>query len=311
MLGTISLDNLISIQSVYFHGSCADGIIAREILKTNASTKIKYIPYYFDELKTIPEKALFIDCSPKPHQVEECLKRGCLIADHHDTFKDSFMKFNDVYPNAMMFGENEKAESGAVLAYRLFKKMKGYVANEELSDVADLIGISDTWHTEHKDFEFSRKLAKYVTFFGNDFSESLQILLDPEGIALINAMGAVFQRESIKHAKSALSFFAGSRQLKVFFINDLNISDAAEILRNDKGADLVVGWKVQTDANPHGNGDPITVFTLRSNDRFDCRTFAQAHGGGGHTRAAGFSMPFDFKSPVSPMSWLMSELEVM
>ena len=58
---------LTTINTVYYHGSCPDGITAREVLKY--ALKVKFIPYYFTELKFIPKNALFIDCSPKDEQL--------------------------------------------------------------------------------------------------------------------------------------------------------------------------------------------------------------------------------------------------
>jgi len=49
-----------------------------------------------------------------------------------------------------------------------------------------------------------------------------------------------------------------------------------------------VGFSYKTD-----EGKPIVIFSTRSHADFNCGAFCKAHGGGGHTKAAGFSVPLD------------------
>ena len=289
MQGEIINKYLLDIKTVYYHGSCPDGITSREILKLQFPDLI-YIPYYFTEFKKVPDHALFIDCSPKSNQVEECLRNSCLIAEHHDSFNDSFNKWFPLYPDQMLIGDTKKAESGAILALELVRQLGlGDDLNlAYIQHVARLIAISDTWQNSHEEFEYARMLAGYIAFFGNDFCEELADLYLKRDVIL--SFGRVQQKKQEQYARQAIKVG------KVAFINELNMSNAAEILRNE-GSDLVVGYTTKFEPNENRN---ITIFSLRSKeDGFDCSAFCKAHGGGGHKAAAGFSVDYGLMEPIA------------
>lgn len=290
---------LTAIQTVYYHGSCPDGITAREVLKY-ALKGVKFVPYYFTELKFIPKKALFIDCSPKDEQLEECLKSGCLVAEHHESFVEGYNRLNDIYPGQMTLGDNSKAESGATLALHIVEILRGGSHwNQGILNLVRLISISDTWKKDDPDFALARMFAGYIAFFGNDFCESLGDLAKKEDV--VRAFGAVQTRRQEVLAKGAVR--TEENGFKVAFINDLNMSNAAELLRTQEGTDLVVGYIVKFDDRLNQN---IVIYSLRSQeDGFDVSKFAKANGGGGHKAAAGFSIPYLFG--VDPIANFLSE----
>jgi len=298
MLGQISNEVLANIRTVYYHGSCADGIGARQILKDTPMI-VRWIPYYFSEFTEIPYDALFIDCSPKSHQVEEVLMRGGAIAEHHDSFTTSFIQLHEKYPKQLLFGENILAESGAMLAVHLVEQMRGCIT-DETKNIARLLSISDTWQKDDPAFWFARMVSGYVSFFSNDFNLNLGTLQDMTDT--IELFGKVRQKEQDALAKSAIRLEAEG--YKIAFINNINMSNAAEILRNE-GIDVIVGYLTKFEPNENRN---IVIYSLRSNDRFDCAKFAKDNGGGGHKAAAGFSEGYD--TIQSPIQGFLSRLKL-
>lgn len=290
---------ITTINTVYYHGSCPDGITAREVLKY-ALKGVKFVPYYFTELRFIPKNALFIDCSPKDEQLEECLKAGCMVAEHHESFVEGYNRLNNLYPGQMMLGDNEKAESGATLALQIVEMLRGGSQhNEDIIELVRLISISDTWKKDDPSFDLARMYAGYIAFFGNDFCESLRDLAKKEDV--VRAFGAVQTRRQEVLAKGAIR--TEENGFKVAFINDLNMSNAAELLRTQEGTDLIVGYIVKFDDRLNQN---IVIYSLRSKeDGFDVSKFAKANGGGGHKAAAGFSIPYVIG--IDPIANFLSE----
>ena len=295
MLGTITNAILSNINTIYYHGSCPDGIGSREVLKIAFPTAT-FVPYYFTELTTIPDRALFIDCSPKGHQVEDVLKAGGAIAEHHDSFLDSFNKLKATYPNQLLFGDTSKAESGICLAVKLVDDFKGSSnVPSGTRDIATLLALSDTWQSTDANFAYARMVAGYIAFFGNDFCMPLQELANNEDS--IRAFGKVQDRKTFGMVKDAIRLIAmaTNRNYNLAFINDLNISNAAETLRQ-QGVDVIIGYVAKFDTNTNRN---IVVFSLRASDAFDCSVFCKANGGGGHVAAAGFTEGYDtIQSPI-------------
>jgi hypothetical protein len=287
MLGNLSL-NINHIDTVYYHGSCPDGIIAREILKLT-NKPMKYIPYYFSEFKEIPKNSLFIDCSPKSYQVETALQNNCLIAEHHISFDAQY--WDQYYHNQIFFGENHLVESGAELALWILGVYDPTFHDERVVELVRHIAISDTWQSTNPDFAYARMVAGYIAFFGNDFAEDVRTIMDKE--ATIRSFGKVQDRNQERFAKTAIK--KKQNGFNIAFINETNMSNAAEILRNE-GQDVIVGFKMLFDLQTQSN---LILYSLRSNDKFDCSEFCKLNGGGGHKAAAGFSITYSTQDPIS------------
>ena len=86
----------------------------------------------------------------------------------------------------------------------------------------------------------------------------------------------------------------------MFFEGTKPSSDAAELVED---IDLVIGTAFYVDA-----GEPKMIFSTRSHTGFNCRALALAHGGSGHTRAAGFAWPLNVGDP-NPYSLIETILE--
>ena len=135
--------------------------------------------------------------------------------------------------------------------------------------------------------------------FGNDFSEDICTLLADK--SKIDAMRGMVRRQNEKLVKSAIIL---EQPVKAAYINSMQISDAAEILREKHGVKVVIGWEMIQGRNKH----PIIACSIRATPDFDCSKFAQAQGGGGHKAAAGFEIPAhpETEAPIGTIHTLLS-----
>jgi nanoRNase/pAp phosphatase (c-di-AMP/oligoRNAs hydrolase) len=99
-------------------------------------------------------------------------------------------------------------------------------------------------------------------------------------------LGPLLLTKQLKKAKrnGDSSFrFTTPKGLRVAVFEDVTTtSDATEYL--DASVDLVIGFDVFVQDEV-----PIMAFSTRSHTNFDCAAFCIAHGGGGHTKSAGFN----------------------
>jgi nanoRNase/pAp phosphatase (c-di-AMP/oligoRNAs hydrolase) len=99
---------------------------------------------------------------------------------------------------------------------------------------------------------------------------------------------------SVKRAIGSAYRFTTPKGTRVVMFDGLKTSsDASEALGTE--ADLVVGFMPLAD-----DGVPKYVFSTRSRADYDCSALAKAHGGGGHTKAAGFNVTIDPKTALNP-----------
>jgi len=196
-----------------------------------------------------------------------------------------------------MFGENSWGESGAVLASVLYSQEFEFC--HAIHEIAHYIGVSDTWQKQDSKFEDSRILSKYIIMFGNDFAEDICTLLSDT--SKIDAMRGMVRRQNEKLVKSAIILEA---PVKTAYINSMQISDAAEILREKHGVKVVIGWEMIQGRN----GYPVIGCSVRATPDFDCSQFALAQGGGGHKAAAGFEVVAhpETEAPIGTVHALLS-----
>lgn len=277
-----------NLKAIYFHDGCPDGIVAKNTL-WHPNPDIKFIPYNFQEFEDeeIPKNSLFIDCSPKAHQLERALKNGCMVADHHDSFRKPYEDLREEYEGQLLFGENSKGESGAVLAYHIVAELYPHFISAMDWSIVRLIGVSDTWQKDDPDFAYARKLAKYVQYHGNDIASSV---LECDLQKNVEAHAHITERLNQKLFNNAfITTCPGkpeTKLLKVAFINHLSISDITERFEE---CDIVVGWEVSKNQD---TGKLQVQYSIRSrNEEFDASEFCAFHGGGGHKKAAGVIMP--------------------
>jgi oligoribonuclease NrnB/cAMP/cGMP phosphodiesterase (DHH superfamily) len=277
VIGDLNKKWLGGLKSIHYHGKCPDGIGARQILK-QAMPHLQCYPYYFEKMREVPWNSIFIDCSPSGEQLRQALQQNCIIAEHHGSRLDELKELMEEFPGQIIFGEG--TESGTWLAFAIVNDYLDKDQPKGTEEVAELIALSDTWQKNDKRFTYARMLAGYIAFFGNNFDTPIHQLHKMQ--STIEAFGAVERARQQAFADGAIVTD------RVYFINDVQISDASEILRSTKGARIIVGWLVSTS----DTGEQNVKYSLRSSDSFHSGNFCKAHGGGGHPGSAGFSVPY-------------------
>jgi hypothetical protein len=114
--------------------------------------------------------------------------------------------------------------------------------------------------------------------------------------------------KSVRKAIEGAFRFTSEAGTKVVLFPRVKLSsDAAEALHEE--ADLVVGF----DFFDIRDGFATLVYSTRSHTDFNCGAFCVHHGGGGHTKAAGFSVSFDpdvgSQDPYSTFQRLLAKYE--
>ena len=291
----ITYEQLKKCKYIFFHSGCPDGIAAREILLAGfPELNLIPQPYHFgmkmtDELHNkLTQGAIFVDIHPNLDEIDELMEKYfILIADHHETSRMKLEEFIKVYPNRIDIGRNDLSESGAWLAYMLVWLNNGKEDMTEMRNFATLIALSDTWKSEDPRFPIARNLANWIQVFGNHFAG----IPNDHMWKMIEAFNGAARYKNESLAKSAIIRDIG--KYKIAFISAINISDAAEILRN-KGVNIIVGYQI---ANVPGKGERVN-YSIRCDDTFNARLFAQENGGGGHDKAAGCSLEYTGDNPI-------------
>jgi len=298
---SISLEKLRAVKTIITHENCADGVVSAMFLhEALPEAEIKFVQYGNGQLEIKPvPNMLFCDFSPHPDKVQEFVDVGAIVLDHHKTSKDVVAAFGE----DGVFGDEIKNPGvcGATLAFRevwspIFSS-RALFYTELATEVAELTGIRDTWLNNNAKWEKACALAEIVRPTTSVFSAeswlNLQNPFDVKNQQWWNERIEIGQHlirktnQSVLKSLSKAHRFTSSKGTKVVLFSGIKLSsDAAE---SDGGAaDLVVGF----DYVGVENGSATLVFSTRSKNDFDCSEFCKKFGGGGHTKAAGFSIQF-------------------
>lgn len=311
----IPLEKLRSLKRCYTHASCPDGQASALILKDALpDLDVRFVKYGTAEHREIEPLPNTIFCDFSPYiglgeinrelgsVCDAWIQEGVVVLDHHDP------KIVEPYPFSV-FGENDKLECGAMLAYEhVWKPLNENQYGLHIEKFARLAAIRDTWKRDDPDFELACRQASVLMFFRFEqltfqLVKEMQETLAPR----------LFERQiELAHTciKEAFGFFSDQGTRVLMFQGVSATSDAAELLEKeylDPPANLVVGFHYRMD------GDKLQLqFSTRSHTGFDCRAFAQAHGGNGHTAAAGFTVPATAwaKNPYDTFRSLLAKYEM-
>ena len=290
---TLPLSKIESLKHLITHAHCPDGTMSAMLLAHFfPDLTVTYVQYGSEEhrnLEVLPY-TIFCDFSPHPDQVEDFVRAEAVVLDHHKTAESIVARFGDlgVYGDE----DSEPGVCGAVLALReicvpLFRKFlpdhepRSYFLFRALENYAILAGIRDTWQRSHPRWREACEQASAIGFWPN---EDL-VGRPPEEWKSKFEIGKILFQKKLNSAErcgnDAYRFLSQKGTRVAIFQNSRMASDTAEYL--DTEADLVIGFDVAV-----RDGEPTMVFSARSHTFYDCGKLAKAHGGGGHTKAAGF-----------------------
>jgi oligoribonuclease NrnB/cAMP/cGMP phosphodiesterase (DHH superfamily) len=296
-MGHFSVEQLRNIKLVISHGNhCADGIASAMIVADAygaSRPEIRFVDHGSDDklnLEPVPGM-MFVDFSPLPEKAQPFIDAGAICLDHHAK-GSSVQAF--VAAGLGVFGDERKdiGVCGAVLAYEhVWKPLQGLFPHEPSAIVAEfsrLSGIRDTWQKKDPDWTKACELAEALRFW------PIETLLDlsPAGWAAKLNLGELLWSRKLKTVSKIAErayHWTSPKGTKVAVIQGVKwSSDVSEAL----GSDLLVAYDIA-----HEDGTFKLICSTRSRGTFDCGSFAVANGGGGHTPAAGFSLPMTLESP--------------
>lgn len=294
----IPTDALRRVRTIVVHDNCPDGLASAVVLHDALpDADIRFVQYGTEAHKALPatEGILFCDFSPHPDRVDDFMRAGTIVLDHHRTAKPIV----DAMGIRGAFGDEmtEPGVCGAVLAFRhVWRALRGGTAHERfVEDFVTVVGIRDTWQNKHprwreacaqanvlmtypREWWLGRPLAGIAERWEREFAPLGAVLRDKE-------------EERVRRAIAEAYRFVTPSGLRVLAVQGVSVtSDAAEMLGDT--VDLVAGFSYGVE-----NGVAKVRFSLRSHTGFDCAAFAKARGGGGHTAAAGFSLPVGADDP--------------
>jgi len=292
----IPIEKLQDLKHIVVHDACPDGSASAMILKLCLpDADVQFVQYDSPQHETLKVRpnTIFADFSPHEGQVKDFISAEAVVLDHHKTQRDVVAEFGELG----IFGDEvtEPGVCGAVLAFREvwrpLQMLPGSPRDAEIMDFAKLAGIRDTWQTQDPRWREACEQAAALHFWPDDILLAARPELWQEKLSL----GPVLFQQKLDMAKrnadSSFRFTSEAGTKVAVFEGSRTTSDAAEYLDGQE-VDLVIGFDIFMQA-----GKPAMIFSMRSHTDFDCALMAKAHGGGGHTKAAGFKWELSLDDP--------------
>jgi hypothetical protein len=316
----IPIEKLQAIKTIITHENCADGVVSAMFLHdVIPEAEIRFVQYGTEERLTLEATPgmLFCDFTPHPDHVQKFVEAGSIVLDHHKGAQGDVAAFGE---NGV-FGDEvgQPGVCGAVLAYREVWLPMSHDLPESSrmigEEIALLTGVRDTWLNKHPLWEAACIAATALRPSTSVFpAESWLTLKHPFSLENQKWWAGRFEvgewlnrkkNQSVEKALKGAHHFTSSRGTRVVLFSGITLSsDAAESV--GATADLVVGFDyVGIEA-----GAGTLVFSTRSHTDFNCVSFCKFWGGGGHTKAAGFSVKFNIaEGAQDPYSVFAMHLE--
>ncbi len=293
----IDLETLGAVKTILVHGGgCPDGI-ASAILLHDAlpSAKVRFIQYNSPEHENLePEpNMLFADFTPKEARLQEFVRAGAIVLDHHKGAKTIVAAFED---NGR-FGDEvtQPGVCGAMLCYRhVWQQMLSIPGRVSIDDdnralhFAELAGIRDTWQRSSPDWTLACEQAEMLRFFPEEHWLRLERPFSDVHDALwadrrqLGKLLVERQARSVTRGLEKSWRFTSTKGTRVMMLEGTGLSSDASEATED--IDLLIGFGFAVEG-----GTQKMIFSCRSRVGYDVLGFAKSFGGGGHTAAAGFT----------------------
>jgi oligoribonuclease NrnB/cAMP/cGMP phosphodiesterase (DHH superfamily) len=295
----ISLEDLKNVKTIFVHKNCPDGIASGMILKHSLNVPVIFLQYGTDEYTNLQATPgmLFCDTTPPHPRAQEFVDAGAIVLDHHKMAQNIVALFGE----RGVFAD-EKAEPGvcgAVLAYReVWLKM--LEPNAFVEGFAAVAGVRDTWQTKDPRWTQSCEQSSWLLFFGEDACLESPIFGDEVKWNFRVGIGKLLWD---KHLRKVTKTVGGAlcvslEGLRIVIHQGVShTSDAIEMLGEDSKVDILAGFSYFAEgateraewSDEFGDNLKMVVSTRTRTD-FDVSKLAKHYGGGGHTKAAGFTV---------------------
>lgn len=302
---TIHTEILRSVTKIITHADCADGrasaLILHEALPNAAVFELAYGSPEYEGLAAEPGM-LFCDITPPRARVAEFVAAGAIVLDHHKGAEDIVRAFGE----RGVFAD-EKLEPGVSGAYLAFREVWRCLQAERrdagrrdrwIMRFAFFVGIRDTWQRSDPKWDLACELCEALRFV--PLANLLELGIDGSA-ALAERLGPILldkkQAEARKLAENAVRLNVSG--LRVAIIADYDATDDVIDVLGDS-VDLLAGFAYVAE----NDGSVKLCVSLRSRGDVDAMKIAKTYGGGGHTKAAGFSLRVACAGPaLEQPSW--------
>jgi oligoribonuclease NrnB/cAMP/cGMP phosphodiesterase (DHH superfamily) len=285
---------------VFTHGNCVDGTSSAWVARRHLGTEnVVYQDVHygrsFPEFDPVGADVYILDFCPPVDVLLNILRSECqnlYLFDHHVTAQDMIKEaYRRLEGWENLFITFDMKRSGAGITADFFNDRNWWV---------NYVEDRDLWRWDLPN-------SKTV----NAFIQSVDRTMDGYDLAFkdygpeeahVLGMGAerylsVYVQEVSRQARRVS--FAEFTDIPVVNAPFVGISELVGALAKD--ALFAVGWSM--------NEDSKIVFSLRSRGDFDVSALAQRFGGGGHKRAAGFTLPLPLPETLLPLvggKWVQS-----
>lgn len=309
----IELELLKNVTHIVTHENCADGtssaMILRDVLPNAKVTFCQYSTKLHDQIQAEPGM-LWCDFSPPVKRVQEFLDVKAIVLDHHGgPAKESTLAFVEKNLGAFADEKTDPGVSGALLAYNevwvpldqaRFEEARagalkagglppaslGRAPRENaVLALATFAGIRDTWQKNNEGWQTACETAEATRWWPWEIVEKTPWDKWASELFRIGPILMARNNRTVDKCIEGAFRFTSAKGRKVTVFEGLKpSSDAAEKLGEANDLTIGLGFLVE-------DGRPKLLLSTRGRGTFHCRNLAMAHGGGGHVKAAGFSVP--------------------
>lgn len=274
---------------VIYHGNCADGFSAAWCFWRKYGDACDYMAgVYQQEPPDVTGRDVYlVDFSYKRPVVEKMIAQAnsLTLIDHHKTAIDDLrpLKEQIVQTNGDGAGDTfgwfcDMNRSGATLAWDFL------FPNEPRPLLLGHVEDRDLWRFK---LTGTREIQACVFSYEYTFEQWDRLMAaDQSGLLQMTVAGAAIER---KHHKDIAELVGVCKRRLVIGGHDVPVASLPYTLTSDAGHLMAQG---EPFAACYWDTEGARVFSLRSaDDGLDVSEIAKQYGGGGHVRAAGFSVP--------------------
>lgn len=309
---------LRSVRRLITHKNCMDGLATALVIRNLwPDIPITFLQHNTPEQEKllVEPGLLFCDITPPRSRVAEFVEAGALVLDHHKHAEDVVAAFGERGRFA-----DEKLNpgiSGAVLAYKhiwwpmreaLYEETGMYPNNRfSVCEFARLVGVRDTWQKEPaSSWEAAQALHAILAHMPTSYW--LELADAPsKALGMIEVGKQLLAEHSARVqevADKGLIVQVGQVTWALAAARPELVSDLGELCRQ-RGINVLISFFQMIQ-----EGEIKTVYSMRSDGSVDVGALAKSHGGGGHTRAAGFTADAVLWGPLTWFDILRNEVSL-
>jgi len=261
-----------------YHGNCLDGFGAAWAVHYALGENITFHKGIHQQ--SPPDvtglDVFLVDFSYKKEVLEAMLKTAASITilDHHISAEEDLRELLD---NGQINGLFDMSKSGAMLAWNWFN------SDQQVPELIKHIQDRDLWQFK---LDGSREINAALASYPFDFELWDKLMADNSGeLQILKRDGEAIERKLQKDVKDLIA--SGVRRMTIAGY-DVPVLNAPSVYVSDAGHIMSTGEPFAACYWDHPDG---RSFSLRSSDDgIDVAEVAKKYGGGGHKKAAGFTV---------------------